>query len=723
VSVGVRQFPAGAIHTLPSGLYMSALRNLPTLRLAITLVLAHPLLAVAADSIATDESNRPPGTLDTVQVRALQDQRSSGATRTDTPLIEVPQSVRVLSQQQLDDLNAVRLADAVDYVSGVTRLNDFGGTWDNYAIRGFSNTNGGSLLNGFASSRGYGPQRDMVSVERVEFLKGPSAALYGSGEPGGTYNVVTKRPQFTAFNRVGVQGGNLGYARTTLDSTGALSDRVAYRLNLAAEDGASRSSLIDNHKYVLAPALTWKISDSTTLDYSGEMIRIRTPLDRGVININGSLGQLSTDTVLGEPGDPNLHVNADTHQLKLEHVLSADWTLRGGLSHRESSMYGYAADLLGTLASDGRTLSRRHSWRTLPARDSMLQLEAEGVLHTGEIEHRLLVGVESSRLATGMDLAYSTLANDRYAIDIYEPVYGQDYPDLTFTTSTDDTLRATGLFLQDQISLSERWKLLAGVRMDYFRQTVDNNLNGTRQNQQHHKASPRLGVTYLLSQRLSLYANASRSFRPNSGVGEDGDAFAPESGRSYELGGKWLSAQERFSASVALFDIRKNNVLTRSPTNSTFNVAAGEVRSRGVETDVAGQINQHWRVSANAAYLDTEVLEDNNAALVGKRLLNIPRVSGAVFAIREAELAQGKYGVGGGVVYVGERTGTTTDTYRLPGYTTARLTAYWQPLPRLKLTAEVHNLFDREYYTASWGSLTVIPGLGRRVVLGAQLDF
>ncbi|NNC09864.1 TonB-dependent receptor plug domain-containing protein, partial [Corallococcus exiguus] len=150
----------------------------------------------------------------------------------------------VVPRQLIEDLGARRLADTVDFVSGVTRMNDFGGTWDNYAIRGFSNTDGGSLLNGFASGRGYGPQRDAATIERVEFLKGPAAALYGSSEPGGTLNVVTKKPQFTAAHSAGLQIGTLGLRRATLDTTGPITQNLAYRLNVVSEDGISRTHLV-----------------------------------------------------------------------------------------------------------------------------------------------------------------------------------------------------------------------------------------------------------------------------------------------------------------------------------------------------------------------------------------------------------------------------------------------------------------------------------------------
>ncbi|MDA8523137.1 TonB-dependent siderophore receptor [Acidovorax sp. NCPPB 4044] len=686
----------------------------------------------AAPFAAAQTAAEAPTTLQEVQVRDAGDaaggyqgaQRGTAATRTETPLIETPQAVRVVPRQFIDDLGATRLADTVDFVSGITRLNDFGGTWDNYAIRGFSNTDGGTLLNGFASSRGYGPQRDMATVERVEFLKGPAAALYGSSEPGGTVNVVTKKPQFTPSRTASLQVGGLGYRRASLDATGPLASNLAYRLNVAAEDGASRTGLADNRKSVLAPALTWTLGTGTVLQYEAEFIRIRTPLDRGIVQVNGNPGALPADRYLGDPSRSNLHVNGDTHQFTLDHELGPGWRTRLGLSHRETDLYGDAVDLNGTLRADGRTLTRRDSWRSLPARDTSVQAEVEGRLRTGGLGHTLLAGVESWRLSMGQDIRYSNLATQPFAIDIFQPVYGQAPGTLTPGFDTRDRQRATGLFVQDQLDLTDRWKLLLGARFDRFHQDYENRLAGTTQAQEHSAATPRAGLTYLLSDRASLYVSAGRSFRPNTGAGEDGGAFAPQKGKAFEAGAKWQSADQRLSGAVAVFDIRKTNVLTRSPTNANFSIAAGEVRSRGAEADLAGQLDAHWRLSANLAYTDTEVTRDNNPALLGKRLANIPRVAAGLFAIREDRLASGgRYGLGGGLVHVGERTGTATDTYRLPAYTTARATAYWQIDPRTRLTLDVHNLFDKTYYTASWGALTVLPGLGRQVVAGLQVQF
>ncbi|WP_183284125.1 TonB-dependent siderophore receptor [Cupriavidus alkaliphilus] len=647
---------------------------------------------------------------------------ASGATRTETPLREVPQSVRVVTSELINDLGATRLADTVDYVSGVARLNDFGGTWDNYAIRGFSSTDMGYLVNGFPGSRGYNPMRDAATVERFEFLKGPAAALYGSSEPGGTINIVTKKPKFTRATTAELSAGTLGFRRATVDTTGPLNEKLAYRLNAMAEDSASRSSLIDSHKYLVAPAFAWAPDDRTLLQYEGEFMRVRTPLDRGLVNVNGRI-TLPRDRYLQEPNDPNLHLSSDTHQLTLDRQLSASWRTRIGVSYKESSFEGYAAEF-GSLRADGRTLTRRHSWRTLPSRDTSANAEVEGNFHTGGLGHRMLVGIEASRLFMGMDIAYSSLAANPYAIDLYEPVYGQAKPPLAPSISTRENQRNVGAYLQDEVSIGERWKLLAGVRFDNFHQSVDNLLTATSTRQSQTAVSPRLGLTWLPTAQLSAYVSVGKSFRPNSGVDEAGNAFDPQHARAVEAGLKWQSNDERLGATLAVFDIRKNNVLTRSPTNPNFNIAAGQATSRGLEIDVFGQLDQHWRISSSFTLMNAKVTEDN-AIAPGTRLTNIPKVSASLLAIREDAMPVfgGRYGIGTGIVYVGSRSGNATDTYSLPAYATVKLVTYWQMDRRTRVFLDIHNVFDKTYYPASWGNLAVVPGLGRQFVAGLRYQF
>ena len=265
---------------------------------------------------------------------------ATGASRTETPLMELAQSVRVINREWLDDTRALRLADTVDYVSGIARLNDFGATWDNFAIRGFSNTDQGMLINGFRGGRGYNVTRDAATVERFEFLKGPAAAVYGASEPGGMINIVTKKPKFTQANSLDVNIGSYGLRRAALDTTGPINDQLAYRLNVVAEDSAMRSSLFEGDRQVIAPALTWVISDKTVLNYEAEFTRVSTPLDRGLIQINGNPRALSRSRVLGEPNDGNVELTSQAHQLTLEHEFSTQWRARAGLNFKKGTFEG-----------------------------------------------------------------------------------------------------------------------------------------------------------------------------------------------------------------------------------------------------------------------------------------------------------------------------------------------------------------------------------------------
>jgi iron complex outermembrane receptor protein len=642
---------------------------------------------------------------------------SSGATRTSTDLREVAQSVRVISSQMIEDLGAIRLSDTVDYVSGIARLNDFGGTWDNYSIRGFSSTDMGFLVNGFPGSRGYNPPRDTATVERFEFLKGPASAVYGSSEPGGTINIVTKKPQFKTRNVADFSIGSLGLKRTTLDSTGALSENVAYRLNVMGEEGNTRSSMLGNSRRLIAPALTWVIDSRTVVNYEGEFMRVNTPLDRGVINVKGVLGTLPRDRVLNEPSDGNMVLTSNTHQVTLDRELSENWRTRIGASYKESTFTGNYTEAT-SLSSDNRTLNRRATWRQLPSRDVSLQAELEGKFNTGSIGHTLLLGLEASKLWMNTEI----LRSGNYTIDIYNPVYGTANPALTsLTSSSDENQRATAVFAQDQISLSQQWKFLVGTRFDHFEQSLVDRVARTNTSQQHNAMSPRTGLTWLPNDWSSWYVSAGKSFRGNSGTDQAGHAFEPQHSTALEAGVKLQTLDQRLGANLALFDIKKTNVLTSSDTPG-YSVAAGQVKSSGFEADLYGQLDTHWRLSGNFAYVDARVTADKTLP-VGTRITNVPKISAGLFAIREDALANGnRYGLGGGVNYVGNRSGNSTDTYSLPAYTIVKLVSFWQVSKTARVSVDVNNLFNRNYYTSSWSSLYVMPGTARSIVASLKLD-
>jgi len=706
-------------------------RRLP-LGIAVSALCAGPVLA---------QSSAPPadGQLSTVEVvgrsesGAYHADEAAGA-KTDLPLRELPQSVRIVTRQAIDDLGATKLDDVLDYVGGVSRQNNFGGLWDNIAIRGLpgnENTGMATLLNGFSSNRGFNAPRDLAGVERIEFLKGTASALYGGSEPGGTLNIVSKRPLWTSANSVEAYAGSQGLKRGAFDSTGPIGENFAYRLNVAVEDRDSFRNFVGARREVVAPAFTWKLGRDTVLEYSGEYLRHATPLDRGVVAVDNRLGAIPRSRFLGEPADGDVTVKNQTHQFILSHEWSSTWRSRVGLSYRETSMEGFSTEPTA-LRPDGN-LTRQRRYRDFSSNDIALQAELQGTVKTGGIEHELLFGAETFRfdMDSLMLRANPTTARP-YAINIYNPVYGQFRPVPAANIDTLERQRNSAFYVQDAIKLSPEWRLVAGVRADNYRQSLLNRRTGVTTGQEPSSTSPRLGVSWLPTPQWTFYANAGRSFRPNTGSDVASRGFAPETGRALELGTKWESADQGMGATAALFDIRKRNVLTSDPVNTGYSVAAGEIRSRGLELDFSGQVSKKWRVNASLVLNDVDITKDNSLE-VGGRLLNVPRVNGSVLAVYEDGFANGqRYGIGGGVTHMGKRLGQArtqaeaaagTPAFDLPAYTTAKLVAYWRLNPTLRLTLDVDNLFDKTYYSSSYSRVWVAPGTSRTITVGLQAKF
>ncbi|MGJ7498521.1 TonB-dependent siderophore receptor [Variovorax sp. RT4R15] len=715
-----------------AGNRVAGFRLLP-LALAMAPLFAGPAIAQTAEAPAEAQ-------LSTIEVvgrtesGAYHAEEAAGA-KTALPLRELPQSVRIVTRQAIDDLGATKLDDVLDYVGGVSRQNSFGGLWDNIAIRGLpgnENTGMATLLNGFSSNRGFNAPLDLAGVERIEFLKGTAAALYGSSEPGGTLNIVSKRPLWKAAHSVEGYGGSYGLKRVAFDSTGPIGEHLAYRLNVAVEDRDSFRDHVGASRHVIAPAFTWKLGHDTVLEYAGEVLRHKTPLDRGVVAVNNQLGAIPRSRFLGEPADGDVTVENQGHQFILSHEWSSTWRSRVGLSYRETSVKGFSTEATA-LRADNATLTRQRRFRDFDSSDTAVQAELQGNVKTGAIEHELLFGMESFRFSMDSLMLRANPTTARpYAINIYNPVYGQAQPTPTANTDTLENQRGTAFYFQDAIKLAPEWRLVAGVRVDSYRQSLLNRRTNSQANQDPSSTSPRVGLSWLPTPQWTFYANAGRSFRPNVGSDFAASAFEPENGRALELGTKWESADQRIGATAALFDIRKRNVLTSDPVNTGYSVSAGEIRSRGLELDFAGQVTKNWRINASLVFNDVKITKDNSLE-VGGRLLNVPKVNGSVLAVYEDAFANGqRYGLGGGVTHVGKRLGQArtqaeanagTPAFELPGYTTAKLVAYWRLNPALRLTLDVDNLFDKTYYTSSYSRLWVTPGTARTLTVGLQARF
>lgn len=653
---------------------------------------------------------------------------AEGATKADISLLETPQAVRVVTRQLMDDLSALRLDDILDHVAGASRQNNFGGTWDNVALRGFAgheDTGMALLRNGMPANRGFNAPRDSANLERVEFLKGTMGALYGSSEPGGTVNLVTKQPAFKPAHSLEAYLGSYDYKRLAMDSTGPLNGdsrqaaTLAYRLNVSVEDKGSFRDHIKSRRELVAPVLMWKLDADTVLRYDGELLRQRAPLDRGVVAVNGQLGVVPVSRFYGEPDDGDITIVNGTHQWFIEHFVSSQWTVRAGVQYKHGTLRGLASEghAFGpapcqTSVEKRDTLCRRLRNRDFSSRETSAQLDITGTVNIAGFEHKLLAGLEASRFS--MDQLLTQQAPGErfsYGIDVFKPVYGAMRPALA-STAIDRRLddRAFGLYLQDQLSLSPAWKLLAGVRHDRYNGKIDDRLIGPSE-QSPSATSPRIGLTWLPAANWSLYASAGRSFRPQTTTDALGRTLEPEIGTANEVGAKWQSKDGKIGASMAVYEIHKRHMTEVDDGGVYLVPRPGVVRNKGAEFELAGWVAPGWRVAASYAYLDAD-----------ESITQFARHSGNIFVVHERRLGNRLLGIGGGLTYVGQRSGDTGEP-ELPAYTVAKLTAYWNASPQMRLSLDVDNLFDRTYYTSAYNRVWVTPGSPRTVMAGLQYKF
>ena len=660
-------------------------------------------------------------------VRRYQARRSGSATKTDTPLDEVPQAVSVIPATVLDDLRSPRIEKALDYAGGVARQNDFGGlTMYEYSIRGLTTSE--FYKDGFSVNRGYMNPQDPSNVERIDVLKGPASSLYGRGDPGGTINIVSKRPQNDRFARLDLSAVRWDRYRSSLDVNTPLDDEgtMLYRLNLAVEDNKSFRDYRSSERQFFAPAFSWELSPQTRLLVQAEVIRSSQVFDRGVVAPNDHLGSVSRSDFFGEPDDGEIDNNNESLQAEIEQDLNASWTVRLASHYKQGRLNGGATEA-SFLADDARTLNREYRYRDFDWQDSITQLELRGLVYTGDIEHNLLIGTEYERYAKDERLMRTRPIS---TIDIREPVYGQPRPPFSVgpggrSTDRHELVHSRSLNLQDQMRLSEKLFGVIGARYDHYEHRLDNEVTGTRTEQTHEKITPRIGALYQLTPEVGVFANASQSFKPNTGAPRPGTgtSFDPEEGVGYEAGFKFDLLDSRLGMTVAAFHLTKENVLTADPADSTYQIAAGEVRSRGLDLQLTGQLTDEVRVIGAYAYVDAEVTKDNTLAS-GSRLLNVPEHSGSLLGVYEF-LDGGLKGLelGGGVNYVGDRSGNVADSgFELPGYTTVDLLARYKATQDLTLGVNLNNAFDRTYYERSYSNVWVMPGEPRNLSLSLSLN-
>jgi iron complex outermembrane receptor protein len=716
------------------GLALVSVTSLPDnrVRVAITGVEAPPMAEVRGEGqefvLSVVPGTEAAGTgEDAIQVVVTGEQdegynpsRATTATRTDTPLRDIPASISVIPRQVIEDQGAVRLDEILRNASGVTFSSSLGNRGQDFRIRGFSAT---QFRNGLREDAGGGGSfvnrtvQETANIERVEVLRGPASVLFGQGEPGGVINLVSKRPLTVPYYDIDFTAGNFNFYRPTLDFSGPLTDdgALAYRLNLVYEDTDSFRDFADSRRYFIAPTLAWRIGADTTLTLEASYLQDRRTFDRGLIVLNGDdrPANLPLNRALYDPRFSRNNFDETRAYLYLDHEFSDNLAIRSAFRYTTS----FESDREGTsqisrLRDDNRTVEIEAYFGEQFFETYTFQNDLTWGFSTGSIDHTLLVGVElaSNSARFGSSAPEGRQALTGGVLDIFEP----DYDAITYTGGYDfyfggdrQNQRTLGVYIQDQINILDNLILLLGGRFDTV--NSEERFGDFRQDSNDSAFSPRVGLVYQPNETLSLYASYARSFVPEAGRSADNTPFEPTRGTQYEIGAKADFLGGRLSSSLAAYDITRSNITTADPDNPDFSIQIGEQRGRGFDFDITGEILPGWNIIAAYSYLDAEITRDNTFE-VGNRLNNIPQNSASLwttYTIQAGDLRG--LGFGAGVFFVDQRTGDLSNSFILPSYTRFDAAVYYHR-DNFRAALNLKNLFNTEYFAGSQSRFAVVPG-------------
>ena len=666
----------------------------------------------------------------------------------DFAILEIPGAELDLDQQILEDLNVTDLVTALDLSASVSRQNNFGGLWNAFAVRGFvgdENLPSLYLVNGFNAGRGFAGPRDISGVESVEILKGPKAALFGRGEPGGTVNLVTKRPTFETAGELKLTGGSFDFYRGDADFTTPISENAAIRLVGFYEDAGSFRDTVETERWGFFPSIAFEPTDNTQIVYELELSEQEIPFDRGIPAIENELGAVDIETFLGEPSEDPYDASVTGHQIELQHDFSDDWSALIGFNYRDTSLEGFdtAATLSGFrqfLTRDGETLSRERRSRDYNAEYFVLRGEVAGEFETGSIRHRVILGADYDQFDNdqvfvrfrggGVLDRLPEDAPDLLPINVFDPVFGQFDPLPEPNVTLADRLETTesfGVFVQDQISLTDQLDIRLGLRFDDYSQDLENRASDTTAEASNTRVSPQVGVVYEVNDQLSVYASYGENFRPFTLADTAGNDLDPNVSTSLEAGVKFGLFDGALNGVATVFQVDQGNILAVDDSFSA--IPAGSAESQGFELDLNGQITDSIDFWLSYAYIDIGTEEDFNdpnfgaTIEAGTRLINVPDHQLSLQIAKDFHENGLPLRAGGGLLYVGERLGQFGDffgqneefgEFELPDYITLRAFVEYNVTDAISARIDVDNIFDEDHFLNSFASLWVQPGEPRR---------
>ncbi|MCJ8150726.1 MULTISPECIES: TonB-dependent siderophore receptor [Shinella] len=663
---------------------------------------------------------------------------STAGTKTDTPILEVPQTINVVTRKEMDDRGVTDFNSAVAYTPGVRMIDYPGGQGmpDIYlrgfrAIGQFANYRDG-LRNGFNS---YDSDIEMYAFDRLDVLKGPSSVLYGQATPGGLVNATTKRPTETPLREVEVQYGSFNRKQTALDFSGPGNEdgTFLYRLTGLYRDSGTQIDHSPDDSLYVAPAFTWKPDDATSFTLltnyqktskgGGEQ---SLPMDNTIFD-NGV--RIPSSTYLGVPGLTEWKVESASVGNEFKHEFENGWTYSQNARFSHSKVdytAGFIWDWPTTLVN-GHFANIGTQKRPKTTNSFLFDNNVSGEVETGPVSHTVTLGADYGYYSGKESRANSS---NFITIDVLDPVYGG--PALTYDPLWSDDRVVTsqfGIYAQDQLKW-DNWILSLGGRYDWVNGKLYDNLSNSVTKTDDAAFSGRIGLGYVFDNGVVPYVSYATSFQPDSSIDFSGNPFKPTTGQQYEAGVKYQPLEWNALFTASVFQITQQNVSTADPLHVGYAVQQGEVRSRGFELEAKASLTNALSLTAGYSYTDARVTEDNpnmsGVSAIGSRSASVPYHTASFwldYAIQDDTFDGLR--LGAGARYVGSSMAvmdtTTGSQIKVPGHTLLDASISYDfgaknpDLNGLTLAISGTNLTDEKYFTPSFYSNTVVYGNRRAV--------
>lgn len=658
--------------------------------------------------------------------------RTSTATKTDTPLRDVPQSVSVVTKEQIKDIGAQKMEDVVRYVPGVV-WHQGENNRDQVVIRGQSST-ADFFVNGMRDDAQY--FRDLYNTERVEILKGPNAMIFGRGGGGGVLNRVMKEADGVTRREVTVQGGSFNDGRVSADVGGRVSDTFAARLNTVYEQSDSYRDFDSLKRYGVNPTFTWTPTAATTIKLSYEYFQDRRVQDRGVPSQNGQpYFPAGSSTFFGNPALSFTPSISNVVMASIDHDFGNGLTVKNQARFQDTKRFYQNVYENGASPVTAGGIATLAAYNNVNDRQNIVnQTDWTYKFDTGAVKHTALFGTEfanqksSNVRFTGFFSGATTMT-----VPASNPV---SYAPVAFTGLATDArnkinLNIAAAYVQDQVELTHWLQVIGGLRFDRFDLGYVN-LNGQSPatlgqtfSRVDNLVSPRIGLVVKPVDALSIYTSYSVSYLPASG-----DQFnsltpglvsaEPEKFVNKEVGLKW-DVTARLAYTAAIYELDRTNSRFPDPVNAGFFILSGATKTRGFETSLAGYVTDKWQMTAGYAYTDARVVGATSATIVaGNRVALVPYNQISLwnrYDFNETWVA------GVGVINMSNFYASSDDTVNLPAYTRVDGAVFYRLNKNLRAQLNVENIFGAKYYPTADGNNNITPGSPRAARLSVTASY